>query len=117
MALQYITVKPGSSQKTVKMAQRLWLTADRKHVVVDGDPAAAFLLCSPGQEIPIVEATLLGLVREAAPAAVKAVAPQVKESSPAETKELKPDQTKAAELKTCAKCGARYRQTHTCTKG
>lgn len=31
--------------------KRLWLTADRERVVEDGDPAAAFLLASPGKEL------------------------------------------------------------------
>jgi hypothetical protein len=32
--------------------KRLWLTADRSTVVDDGDPAAAFLLCTVGGLIP-----------------------------------------------------------------
>ena len=32
--------------------ERLWLTADRKHVVRDGDPKAANLLTVAGREIP-----------------------------------------------------------------
>ena len=43
----------------------LWLTADRAQVVEDGDPAAAFLLASPGTEIPVQEARRLGLSVEA----------------------------------------------------
>ena len=41
--------------------RRLWLTADKARVVEDGDPAAAFLLASPGTEIPVAEAERLGL--------------------------------------------------------
>jgi hypothetical protein len=31
--------------------RRLWLTADRKRIVEDGDPRAAFLFAAPGEEI------------------------------------------------------------------
>lgn len=31
--------------------RRLWLDATRERVVEDGDPEAAFLLCSPGDEL------------------------------------------------------------------
>lgn len=33
-------------------ARRLYLTADKQTVVGHNDPAAAFLLCAVGQEIP-----------------------------------------------------------------
>jgi len=39
----------------------LWLTADRAQVVEDGDPAAAFLLASPGTEIQAGEVERLKL--------------------------------------------------------
>jgi hypothetical protein len=43
--------------------ERLWLTADREHVVKDGDPAARYLLTGgEGDEIPRDEAIRLGLV-------------------------------------------------------
>lgn len=32
--------------------EKLWITADRKKVVKDGDKKARFLLCVPGQTIP-----------------------------------------------------------------
>lgn len=41
--------------------RRLWLTADKARVVEDGDPAAAFLLASPGTEIPAGEVERLKL--------------------------------------------------------
>lgn len=44
--------------------RRLWLTADKVRVVEDGDPAAAFLLASPGTEIPVDEAERLGLTEK-----------------------------------------------------
>lgn len=44
--------------------RRLWLTADKARVVEDGDPAAAFLLASPGTEIPVDEAERLGLTEK-----------------------------------------------------
>lgn len=45
--------------------ERLWLTADKSHVVREGDPAAAFLLAVAGSEIPRAEAERLGLVKGA----------------------------------------------------
>lgn len=44
--------------------RRLWLTTDKARVVEDGDPAAAFLLASPGTEIPVAEVERLGLAVE-----------------------------------------------------
>jgi hypothetical protein len=35
-----------------KADRRLWLDADKKKVVEEGDPDAAFLLAAPDQEIP-----------------------------------------------------------------
>jgi hypothetical protein len=31
---------------------RVWYTADRSHLVPDGDPRAAFLAAGPGDEVP-----------------------------------------------------------------
>lgn len=43
--------------------RRLWLTADRKRVVEDGDQAAAFLLAGgPGAVIDDAEADRLGIL-------------------------------------------------------
>gem|GEM_PF-6332479 len=43
--------------------RRLWLTADRKRVVEDGDPAAAFLLAGcAGAVIDDAEADRLGIL-------------------------------------------------------
>ncbi len=56
--------------------RRLWLTADRDHVVEDGDPAAAFLFVArAGREIPADEASRLQLkiVRPCTPMLCSAV--------------------------------------------
>lgn len=41
--------------------RRLWLDAQKKKVVEDGDPKAAFLLCAKGQLIPASEVKRLKL--------------------------------------------------------
>ena len=47
--------------------RRLWLTADRSKVVEDGEPGAAFLLCTPGRSIPRAQAEALGLLKAPKP--------------------------------------------------
>lgn len=42
-----------------KADARLWLNVTRDRIVPDGDPEAAFLLASPGKEIPREYAHLL----------------------------------------------------------
>jgi hypothetical protein len=53
----------------VTMTERLWLTADGSRVVPDGDPAAAVLFATPGDEISEERAAELGI--GAAPVRVK----------------------------------------------
>lgn len=70
------------------MTERLYLTANRKKVVKDGNPKAAFLLAAKGQEMPDVLARQFGLLKK------KAETKQVKEVAnkqiyPAETKRRK----------------------------
>lgn len=59
----------------VVASERLWWTADQSRVVPDGHPDAAFLLCSPGDEIPLAVAQSVGATgdseAEAAPPPVK----------------------------------------------
>lgn len=44
--------------------ERLYLTANRKKVVKEGDKRAAFLLAAKGQELPNVIARQYGLLKE-----------------------------------------------------
>lgn len=53
--------------QTVSAVERLWLTESRDRVVPDGHPDAAFLFCSPGDEIPVSTAAAVGLVEGADP--------------------------------------------------
>lgn len=99
--------------------QRLYLTADKDRLVRQDDPAAAFLYCTPGDEIPESAAERFGLVdgrlkakrsegdlaprpvkvtvaRTAKPKAAKA-APAIKEKPAPENKEAKPDENKSGE--------------------
>ena len=46
------------------VTERLYLTADRKKVVKEGDPKAAFLLAAPKQELPDIVARQYGLLDE-----------------------------------------------------
>lgn len=54
--------------------RRLYLTADRKHVVEDGDPKAAFLLLPKGGEMSDGEAKKFGLEKAIAKPQDKAIA-------------------------------------------
>src|SRR3990167_9405922 len=55
--------RPGDQPAAVVVAeQRLWLTADKEHIVGEGDRRAAFLLCSPGDELPLAVAERYGLI-------------------------------------------------------
>src|SRR5690606_13445613 len=74
----------AEGELTMLVADRyLWLTADRAQVVEDGDPAAAFLLASPGTEIPAAEAERLGLTVENGKVVPIGSAPAGKEKPPA----------------------------------
>jgi len=42
--------------------ERLFITADKKRLVKEGDPKGAFLYAAPGDEIPESAATMFGLV-------------------------------------------------------
>ena len=64
--------------------ERLYLTADRKEVVKEGDPRAAFLLIAPGQYMSDSDAKRYGLLPEG----------EVKELKPVQTKEFKTGETK-----------------------
>lgn len=57
-----LVIEQNPAAPNVIAQERLWLTADRNHVVKEGDPAAAFLLAVPGHTIPRAEAERLGLV-------------------------------------------------------
>lgn len=70
--------------------ERLWLTADGKRVVSEGDPEAASLLAAKGHNVPRAEAERLGLteaqdtpVSEPEVAPVETETPAIEES-PAE---------------------------------
>lgn len=49
---------------SVVVNERLYLTSDRKTVVAEGDPGAAFLLATPGKTLSREQAVALGLVKE-----------------------------------------------------
>jgi len=53
---------------TFTLTKRYWLTADKGKLVADGDPHAAFLFGSPGDEIPLTEARRFGLAKAKAKA-------------------------------------------------
>jgi len=56
-----ITELPASPGRIIAN-ERLWLTADRDHVVPEGHPDAAFLFAGAGKSIRRVDAERLGLV-------------------------------------------------------
>lgn len=61
--------------------RKLWLTADKETVVEDGDPKAAFLLASPGDELSDDDVKRYGI--------------KVKQAAPAEDKQAEPAEDKA----------------------
>lgn len=60
---------------TVTADRKLWFTADKESVVEDGDPKAAFLACSEGDELDDETAKRLGLKSKARPSDKQAPAP------------------------------------------
>lgn len=92
----------------MRAQERLYLTADKKKLVGEGDPKAAFLYAAEGDEIPDSAAAMFGLAdgrlkaKKAAPpappAAPKAPAAKkgaaAKEQVPAENKEQVPAENK-----------------------
>lgn len=59
----------SETSHTVRVDEKLWLTADRDRLVADGDPEAAHLFAAAGDEITRDEAEQFGLVKaKAAPA-------------------------------------------------
>lgn len=71
----------------MKITERLYLTADRKKIVKEGDPKAAFLLAAKGQELPDVIARQYGLLKKKKPAVNKQVQKVFnKQKVPAENK-------------------------------
>lgn len=60
MALTFNKIK-AEEGSMVTMTKRLYLTADRKSLVKEGDQSAAFLFCVPGQRITPADASRYGL--------------------------------------------------------
>ncbi len=83
-------LKRRTNEPLVKLERKLWLTADKSEVVEDGDPAAAFLLGLPGDEIPVSEAHRLGIKARPAKPAKEAEPEGNKEAPPGADKEAAP---------------------------
>lgn len=66
--------------------KRLWLTADRERAVPEGSAEAAFLFCSPGDEVSDEDAKQYGLKAKGKPADKEAEAPANKQAPPAANK-------------------------------
>lgn len=88
-----------------KLDRPLYLTADKKEVVEEGDPRARFVLGVEGSEIPDDQAEELGLVKIStkSPEGRKATRPLVQEPGEVEPEEepkaKEPAQNKAAATK------------------
>lgn len=63
--------------------ERLYLTADRKRLVREGDRRAATLYCTPGTQIPASAVALFGLVDGALPDTPAATPAKRPKSKPA----------------------------------
>lgn len=53
--------KEGTMPPAWKADRRLYLNADKTEAVEEGDPRAAYLLCTPGDEVPAADAKRYGL--------------------------------------------------------
>lgn len=82
---------------TIRVDRRLYLTADKKRVVGEGDPGAAFLYAAVGDELNDADARRYGLLDEEPETKPREQAgASVKESRPGGTKVRYPAGTKAA---------------------
>lgn len=70
--------------------RKLWLTADKETLVEDGDPKAAFLFASEGDEVSDEDAERYGLKPKKA---------EAKQSAPAEDKQASAPANKARAAK------------------
>lgn len=77
----------------MKARERIFLTADKKTAVKEGDSRAAFLLVAPGQEITRATAERYGVSSDGMLSEPQQET-EAKESRPMETKERKPEETK-----------------------
>lgn len=59
------------------VTKRLYYTRDRRRVVEEGDPAAAFLFATPGTSVPLEEAERVGLTGKKVAAPAPVVVPSV----------------------------------------
>lgn len=65
MAMTIIYGGAGLSHgEMIVLDRKLWLTADRNHVVEDGSPKARFLLGTEGTQLSLEEARRLDLVAD-----------------------------------------------------
>lgn len=61
MPLTIITQEAQQKMPKIRVTERLYWTADKRRVVPEGDPEAAFLYAPAGRLIPESEAAALGL--------------------------------------------------------
>lgn len=54
--------KSHGTGQMVRVEEKLWLTKDKDQLVPDGDGRAAFLFCTPGDQIAVEDAEKLGIV-------------------------------------------------------
>lgn len=92
MALTFNKIKPEGG-RMVTMTKRLYLTADRKSLVEEGQSGAAFLFCVPGRRISAADADRYGLTGSKDEAPTKKDAPNLEGS-----KDAGPDEDKAAPI-------------------
>lgn len=77
--------------QNVTAERRLWETGDRKKIVEEGDPEAAFLFCAPGQTLAAERAKRYGDFV----AASKPKKADAKKAEPGEDKKSEPGDDKA----------------------
>ncbi len=85
--------------------RRLCLTEDGR-LVAEDNPAARWLWCTPGMQVPLVDARRLGAVADEAPGPEQAAEPKAKaDPAPAEDAESE-DKPKPAAKRTATKADA-----------
>lgn len=91
--LDFVHLHRDPGEEMVTMDRHLYLSEDKTRLVSEGDPAAGWLWCSPGQRVSRKEALQLGAI-QADPEPETVVAAQVKQMLPSANKQRVPGANK-----------------------
>lgn len=93
--LDFVHLHRDPGEEMVTMDRHLYLSEDKTRLVAEGDPAAGWLWCSPGQRVPRKEALRLGAIQPD-PEPETGVTPQVKQMAAPANKQRAPGTDKGA---------------------